>query len=394
MPGIEPLGRALLNIVMLGTDPAWIAAVRAQAHSIGLERVHVAKTAEEVLPLLSGGFPPVTHLLLEPNSAGDLLPELVDLTVGQAFGVVLVMLGEASTLNASVLTQAATVVPNPSPDWLKNVLAERYARPRIPCEGEQPSVAELHEALQTSRIFTRYQPVVRLDTGVPVQLEVLARLEHPTRGILLPDLFVPAIEDAGLAWPFTQAVVMRAFSDWSEGKLGGFGLGLALNFPLDVLLIPQALTWVEERRREASLPAERVTIELTESRPVTEIPRLRHAIATLRGMGYRLAIDDVGPNVRDHRELLDLQFTAIKLDKTLVRESPDSASASDFLAKTIASARASNLTIIAEGVEDAEIWRRMQALGVDEAQGFLIGRPLPVPAVALWYKDWCARLEH
>jgi len=67
--------------------------------------------------------------------------------------------------------------------------------------------------------------------------------------------------------------------------------------------------------------------------------------------------------------------------------------ANEFLSKTIASARAANLIIVAEGVEDADIWRRMLRLGVDQAQGFLIARPLPVSAVALWHKNWCARLD-
>jgi EAL domain-containing protein (putative c-di-GMP-specific phosphodiesterase class I) len=394
MPGIDAPLRPQLNVVMLGSDPAWIAAVRMQAAHLGLARVHVAHTPEDVVPLLSGGHPPVTHLLMQPSSAGDMLPELIDLTIDQALGVVLVLLGDPALLDQFLLSQAATHVPHPSPDWLHSVLSERFVRPRAKTDAERPTLAELQEALDSARIVTRYQPVVRLDTGAPVSLEVLARLEHKTRGILLPDLFVPSIEEAGLAWPFTQAVITRAFADWSEGKLGGFGLGLALNFPLDVLLIPDALSWLEERRREVAMPAHRVTIELTESRPVTEIDQLRHAITTLRGMGYQLAIDDVGPELRDHRELLDLPFTALKLDKNLVRESPDSASAAEFLATTIESARAANLTIIAEGVEDAEIWRRMRQLGVDEAQGFLIARPLPVSAVALWHKDWCARLDY
>ena len=126
---------------------------------------------------------------------------------------------------------------------------------------------------------------------------------------------------------------------------------------------------------------------------MSEIAKLRHATTTLRGMGYNLAIDDVGPELRDHHALLDMHFTALKLDKNIVRESPDSNEASAFLARTIASARAADLTIVAEGVEDSDIWRRMLRLGVDEAQGFLIARPLPVSAVAHWHRNWCARLD-
>lgn len=392
MPAVIPPDRQRLNVVLLGHDPGWADAVRGQATELGIQNVHMAASPEEVITLLSGGFPPVTHLLLQPAAAGAMMAELIDMTVGQSLGVSLIVLGEGTTLDRHPSNNVITFVPEPSPPLLAGALLNRPTLPRKP-KLSPPSLDELKEALQEARFQTRYQPVVRLDTGVPVSLEVLARLEHPKRGILLPDLFVPPIEAAGLAWPFTQAVITRAFTDWSEGKLGSFGLSLAINFPLDVLLIPEALIWMEARRREAGLPAERVIVELTESRPVTELDRLRHATTTLRGMGYQLAIDDVGPALRDHQALLDMQFTSLKLDKDLVRESPDSPTASAFLSATIASARNAGLSIIAEGVEDSEIWRRMQRLGVDEAQGFLIARPLPASAVALWHKDWMARLD-
>ena len=381
------------HVVLLGNDPAWIADVKRQAEAIGLPLFEVTSDPEKVLALLSGGFPPVSHLLLQPRCAGSLLPELLDLTLGQTSGVTLVLLGAQDPDQIDQMPNAAVVVSHPTSDWLLKLLRNTDDSSNALAQDEGLTTADLNRALENSRISARYQPVVRLDTAMPVYLEVLARLDHPKLGMLLPDLFVPKIEDAGLSWPFTQAVVNRAFADWSEGKLGSFGLGLAVNFPLDVLLIPDALTWLERRRREAGLPADRISIELTESRPVRELVRLRHATTTLRGMGYQLAIDDVGPELRDYNELLDMNFTALKLDKNLVRESPDSPVANEFLERTIALARKANLTIVAEGVEDADIWRRMLRLGVDQAQGFLIARPLPVSAVALWHRNWCAKLD-
>jgi EAL domain-containing protein (putative c-di-GMP-specific phosphodiesterase class I) len=361
---------------------------------MGIDLLHTTDNPQEAVLRLAGGFPAVSHLLMDAGSAGSLLPQLVDLTAGESpHGIALVVLGDAGTLRSSRSAAAMTFVadsPLPGRSWLQRVLASDHARG---ANGqERLTLPELRDALNGARIQTRYQPIVRMSDGHPIGLEVLARLEHPTRGILQPDLFVPQIEEAGLAWPLTEAVVRRAFEDWGRGKLASFGLTLALNFPLDVLLIPEALTWLEARRQEAEIPAESLVIELTESRPVSEIARLRHAIATLRNLGYGLAIDDVGPEIRDHNALLDLQFTTLKLDKDLVRESPDSVTASAFLDQTIAAARAASLVIVAEGVEDADIWARMRALGVDQAQGFLVARPLPAAAVPLWHRDWCARL--
>jgi EAL domain-containing protein (putative c-di-GMP-specific phosphodiesterase class I) len=250
---------------------------------------------------------------------------------------------------------------------------------------------ELREALAASRIQARYQPVVRMADRLPVGLEALARLKHPLRGTLAPDLFIPQMEAAGLGWPLTQAVVRRAFGDWGGGRLATLGLSLALNFPLDVLLMPEALTWLDGQCALAEVPQDHVIIELTESRPVTRLDELRAAVSRLRAAGYGMAIDDVGPDIRDHRALLDLAFSTLKLDKELVRASASCATARDFLLQTLATARAAQLVTVAEGIETDEMWTRMAELGVEQAQGFLIARPMPPDDVLVWHRAWCAR---
>lgn len=341
------------------------------------------------MALLVGGFPPVSHLLLQLGSAGSLLPELIEMTINQPGGISLVVLGDPDRLPSHSSAEAMTFVPAPTKGWLHRLLALPTAGKDLPERLGEP---ELREALRSCIIGTRYQPIVRMADGYPIGLEVLARLEHPKLGVLQPNRFVPQIEEAGLAWPLTEAVIVRTFADWSEGKLGSFGLAIALNFPLDVLLMPEALASLETHRRRVGLPAGQLVVELTESRPVAELARLRYAVSTLRGLGYGVAIDDVGPELRDHRALFDLPFTILKLDRGLVRKSATLPMANLFLAQTIAAARAANLDIVAEGVEDKTVWNRMQGLGVDCAQGFLVARPLPASAVPLWYTDWRAKL--
>ena len=122
----------------------------------------------------------------------------------------------------------------------------------VPAQRPVP-LPELREALAAARIRTRYQPIVRMRDRTLVAMEVLARLEHPIRGIVAPDLFVPQYEAAGLAWPLTEAVVRRAFAEWTDARLDRLGVSLALNFPLDVLLIPSALRWLDEQRQDAGI---------------------------------------------------------------------------------------------------------------------------------------------
>ena len=252
---------------------------------------------------------------------------------------------------------------------------------------------ELASLLTAGHIRNHYQPVVRLADRMPVGLEVLARLDHPTLGLLAPDLFVPLVEAAGLSFQLTQAVVTRAFADWTPAMLDDLDLSLALNFPLDVLLQPAALAWLEQRRAAAGIPAARIGIELTESLPITDHPELERAVAGIRGAGYTLAIDDVGPGVRQAQQLLGLGFAALKLDKGLVTGSRDDPRMAELLATTVAAAHGAGLIVIAEGVEDEANWQRMLAAGVEQAQGYLIAQPMPPAAVQAWYRAWRAGLE-
>jgi EAL domain-containing protein (putative c-di-GMP-specific phosphodiesterase class I) len=245
--------------------------------------------------------------------------------------------------------------------------------------GGSLPLPELYDALAAARIRVHYQPIVPMSDETGVALEVLARLEHPTRGMLGPDLFVPPIEKAGLAWPLTEAVVRRAFAEWNGDRLTELGLSLSLNFPLDILLMPAALTWLDRARGAARVPAARVTVELTESRPIGRVQDLKLAVRRLRQAGYGVAIDDVGPGVRDYRDLLELGFSVLKLDRHVVQ------------AGAIRAAHAAGLQVVAEGVADRAAWRRMRALSADHAQGFAIGRPMPTSEVKAWLHAWRAR---
>ena len=127
------------------------------------------------------------------------------------------------------------------------------------------------------------------------------------------------------------------------------------------------------------MPAHRVVVELTESSPLPALTELAIVTRRLRALGYGIAIDDVGPELRDHRSLIDLNFTELKLDKALVRDARVDPDALGFLADAIKAAAGVGMTVTAEGVEDEATWERMRALGVDRAQGYLISRPVPLP---------------
>jgi EAL domain-containing protein (putative c-di-GMP-specific phosphodiesterase class I) len=254
--------------------------------------------------------------------------------------------------------------------------------------------ADLRHALSGAWIQALYQPIVRMHDRRPMALEVLARLHHPDHGVMPPELFVTPMEDAGLAGQLAGAVLARVFDDWTDHQLDRLGLRLAINLPLDLFLMPDALQRIDEARAAAGLRAGQLIIELTETTPLSRLPELSAATGHLRNLGYGLAIDDVGPHVRDHSALLAMKFTMLKLDKDLVRDAARDASALIFLTTAIAAARQAGIDVTAEGIEDEDDWSRMQGLGVDFAQGFLVSHPMAIQNVATWHRAWCERFGY
>ncbi len=252
-------------------------------------------------------------------------------------------------------------------------------------------LAEIRTALAGGMIETCYQPVVRLADRAVIGFEALVRLNHPARGMVLPDAFIPQIEDAGLAGQLTELVITCAFADMAGAAIAALGLSVSLNFPLDVLLRTAALARLETQREAAGIPVEQVIIELTETQPVRDLETLRGAVEHLRRTGYQIVIDDVGPAVAGLDKLLDLPFTAIKLDKTLVLQLATAPAVVTEVERLIRNARARGMTVVAEGVETVAQWHRLRALGVDQAQGFLVAHALPAAAVPAWLASWRAQ---
>jgi EAL domain-containing protein (putative c-di-GMP-specific phosphodiesterase class I) len=376
------------NLLLVSRSPVWFRAVQRATQTLGHGDV-LACEARDALARLAGTAAHYSHLLVDRNDADGLLDELADLTAEVAApDTDMLVLGSSDDPGVSDNRHPRIrTIPTATPrSVLEALMADSPARPRPTME-----LAELRAALKTAMIETRYQPIVCVADRRLVGLEALVRLNHPEKGTLSPDLFVPQIEDAGLAAELTGVVSARAFSDLAGPSLSGHGLRMSVNFPLDVLLLPAALDRLEEQRAAAGIAANRVIIELTESRPVDDIPTLRRSLEHLRMLGYGIAIDDVGPAVPRLEPLLELPFTSLKLDKVLVQQVATSNAARNFLATTTDNAKARGFTVVAEGIETEAVWDQMAALGVDEVQGFLVARPLPVAAVPVWWESWICK---
>jgi EAL domain-containing protein (putative c-di-GMP-specific phosphodiesterase class I) len=347
--------------------------------------ITVARSARDALHRLVEPTHQFTHLLLQATAAGPHMRDLLGVTAGETGSKVdLILLGQIGHLgNSTTLLRAET------PESLGTTLgASRRAR-----LAQAPmSTSDIAVAFTDAEIECRFQPIVQLSDRRPVGVETLARLHHPQRGTIGPDLFIPQIERAGLSLRLTEAVARCAMISIEPAFLDLHDLFITINLPLDVLLFPESLNRIDEHRRNANIPVARILIELTESRPVIDLASLSVALERWRTAGYRVAIDDMGPEMMNQRELFDLPFNVVKLDKDVVLRSQTDHLAFRYLQRTVDNAKLRYLSIIAEGIENEAMWNRMRDMGVEHAQGFLIARALPANALGAWIDAWNAQL--
>jgi EAL domain-containing protein (putative c-di-GMP-specific phosphodiesterase class I) len=372
-------GNLDLSVLLVTRDPDWMNAVEGATRQMGRGRVAMCG-ARDAISRLARMAPHYSHVLVNEEDADGLFAALADLAVEiRRPDTDMLSLGQTGVRRPRV-----RVIRSPTSQSVCDALAATSSHSGSPLMN--PS--ELKAALDGAMIETRYQPIICLRDRQPVGMEALARLNHPDRGTIPPDGFIPQIEDAGLAADLTRVVSARALADLAGPFLAHRGLRVWVNFPLDVLEAPEALEVLDEQRKAQGIPADRIIVELTESRPVSNIPALRSALERLRGLGYGVAIDDVSPSVRNLDALLQLPFTCLKFDRVIIQMMAESPDALNFVQTISKRAKQHGLYMVAEGVETEALWNQALGVGIDAAQGFLASRPLPVAAVPVWWDSW------
>ena len=250
---------------------------------------------------------------------------------------------------------------------------------------------ELARAIATEALVTRYQPKVRMSDRVPVGVETLARLRHPRLGLVGPEQFVPLAESAGLAPMLTAAVTRRAVADIAAVRAEGVALTVALNFPLEMLEQPEITENLARDVTEAGLRPEDVIVELTESQVRDDLAGVRRVTETLIARGFGVSLDDFGLGGAPHRHLHSLHFTEIKIDQALVLGALADQTLALALDTAVAIGRSMQLTVVAEGVETPAVWDMLRGMPVDQAQGWLVGRPMLAEELADWARTWMAQ---
>jgi EAL domain-containing protein (putative c-di-GMP-specific phosphodiesterase class I) len=237
-------------------------------------------------------------------------------------------------------------------------------------------VHDFKSAIDDGELLLHYQPKIEIATDRVVGVEALVRWRHPSLGLIPPAGFIPMVENTVLIGPMTSWILEAAIRQHAQWARDGLVMPVAVNLSarnLDNKLVAE----VDRLLQRYAMPPEHLELEITETAIMTDPDRSVGVLRQLRGLGVRLAIDDFGTGHSSLSYLQQLPVTTIKVAGSFVSKMRSSHADLVIVRSTIDLAQSLGLEVVAEGVDDQQVWEALSALGCHLAQGHLRARPVP-----------------
>lgn|GEM_PF-737442 len=262
-----------------------------------------------------------------------------------------------------------------------------YASERDPHSARRLALtAGLRQAIQEDQLFLLYQPKIDLKTGRMIGVEALVRWRRPDLGVIPPDQFIPIAEQTGLIKPLTLWVLNTALDQCRAWRDQGREVRVAVNLSTRNLQDPQLSEQVLHSIKTHGVPPDLLELEITESILMADPPRAMEILSRLNERGVHFSIDDFGVGYSSLGYLKRLPVSAIKIDRSFVKNMTEDEGDVTIVRSTIDLAHNLGRKVIAEGVENRQIREQLTLLGCDAAQGYYFSPPLP-PADLLRWSD-------
>lgn len=250
--------------------------------------------------------------------------------------------------------------------------------------GQLAIFGELRHAIEARELVLFYQPKVVASTGSVCGVEALVRWQHPVRGLLAPSEFIAAAERSQLILPLTNYVIATALDQLREWVASGLRLPVSVNVDALSLLDQEFPDRVSALLTASGVPAELLTLEITETAFISDGDRALTVLNRLREMGVRLALDDFGTGYSAMAYLQQMPLHELKIDRRFITNLLDSRQDRAITRAVIDIAHALDMQVVGEGVEDGATLDALVELKCDEAQGYFLCRPVPVPELMAW----------
>ncbi|MCC2974426.1 bifunctional diguanylate cyclase/phosphodiesterase [Massilia sp. IC2-476] len=251
----------------------------------------------------------------------------------------------------------------------------------------------LRIALERRELLLHYQPKVCLRTGTVRGVEALMRWNHRERGLIGPAVFIERAEQSTLIHALTAFALETALGQALQWQAQGIDLPVAVNISSRNLAHPDFARRILDTLARCGAAPRLLELEVTESSLMLDVARTTAELQLLARQGVRVAIDDFGTGYSSLAYVQRLPVSHLKIDRSFVSDLMSSPDSQHIVETVVSLARKIGLQTIAEGVEDAATYERLQSLGCDMAQGFYLARPMPADALPAWLEAFDSKIS-
>ncbi|MGA8746038.1 MAG: EAL domain-containing protein [Solirubrobacterales bacterium] len=247
---------------------------------------------------------------------------------------------------------------------------------------------DLREALENGEFFLAYQPTIDLSDMSPTGVEALIRWNHPKRGVMQPDDFIPLLEESGLITEIGRWVLVKACAQGAVWREAGYPVRMAINVSARQLDTDQLLTDIEEALNDSGLDPDALTIEVTETTLMRNIEETATRLTAIKGLGVKIAIDDFGTGYSSLAHLQRFPVDALKIDRSFISGLSTNGEGETLIHSLVQLGKALSIQTFAEGIEQPHELTLLKDENCDNGQGFLFARPLDVAGTEAFLRDW------
>lgn len=299
----------------------------------------------------------------------------------------------ARGLSISVLGSVAKPISKENIVQLLEQRASQLTLRQPQVEQKELTEQEVLDGIEAGAISMFYQPKVDTKTLALVGVEALLRWQTPQGQLIGPGAIIPVAERTGIIHQLTLAIFEASMIQLGGWLREGHNLSMSCNFSIPDLMQPNIVESLDAVLQLAAVPAEKVTLEITESRLPEDISKVMSSLTRLRLKGFEISIDDFGTGFSSMEQLRRFPFTELKIDQAFVTGAADKPAALAILESSIDLARRLNIRSVAEGIETEEDLSLCRRLGVDLAQGYYLSKPMAPLDVEAWMQTHNANLE-
>ena len=247
---------------------------------------------------------------------------------------------------------------------------------------------DLREALENREFFLVYQPTFDLRDMSPTGVEALFRWQHPTRGIVQPNDFIPLLEETGLIIDVGTWVLNEACRQAAAWRDAGHPIGMAVNVSGRQLDTDELVAGVKQALTDSGLDAGALTLEITETTLMRNADETVRRLTAIKKLGVRIAIDDFGTGYSSLAHLQQFPVDALKIDRSFISRLTQNPEGETLIHTLVQLGKALSIETLAEGIEQQQELSLLQAEQCDSGQGFLFAKPLDAKATETFLRNW------